>query len=191
MQTINDLIETTATLLQREDILEELQSIENDETTSQSKDLRLLIDISNLVIREVCEEYSPIVSIEKIESNSVCQILLANLSKQFLKTIWVKNENGEKETFNTYSTFIKVAKPYKVFEICYQYQPEKFELDDEIEISPEISIRLLAYGVASEFCLTELLFDESIMWDTRFKSSIQNAVRKTSGRKLKERRFFS
>lgn len=195
MQTMKELIETTATLLQREDILDEIlereeESIEPENLEPESRDLKLLIEIANLVIREVAEEYSPTYAIEKVGSNTNSEILLSLFSKQFLKALWVKNANGDKETFNTYSSFVKVSKPNRMFEVCYQYQPQKRSLDENIELSAETSTRVLAYGVASEFCLTELLFDEAIMWDTRFKSSIQNAIRKTKERKVAERRFI-
>ena len=54
----------------------------------------------------------------------------------------------------------------------------------------KISARILAYGVASEYCFLEMLYDDATLWENRYKNALLCAQRKKGELKLKKRGWF-
>jgi hypothetical protein len=76
-------------------------------------------------------------------------------------------------------------------EVTYKVYPEKILLDGNAEsFGGKISARILAYGVASEYCFLEMLYDDATLWETRYKNALLNAQRKKGELKLKKRGWF-
>ena len=57
--------------------------------------------------------------------------------------------------------------------VKYQYSPNNYSLTDEIGYSEmQISARAIAYGVASEVCISEGDFDQAVMHHKRYVDEI-------------------
>lgn len=69
----------------------------------------------------------------------------------------------------------------------YVTPPQATSLWEEEAAFTGISARVLAYGVAAEYCVTEGL-DEAELWDGRYKSALSLAVRPRV--RIKERRMY-
>ena len=54
----------------------------------------------------------------------------------------------------------------------------------------KISARVIAYGVASEYCFLEMLYDDATLWESRYKNALLVASRKKGEIQLKKRGWF-
>ena len=72
--------------------------------------------------------------------------------------------------------------------VCYKTYPNKIALEGNAEdFGGRLSARVIAYGVASEFCYLEMLYDDASIWEARFKNSLLIACRKRGELTLKKR----
>ena len=111
-----------------------------------------------------------------------------NLSERILEVCFVTNSLGEKVNFKVYPEYVKTAKGYVVIE--YQYMPKPLTKSSEVFFSNnKLTERIIAYGVASEYALIENRFEESNMWDERFKQSLM-VVLHPKNLKIKKRRWL-
>ena len=74
----------------------------------------------------------------------------------------------------------------------YEYAPDKVGLDDEIcYMEKDVPVRVIAYGVAAEYCITEGDFDQAVMWHKRYTDAISDICvpKNTRAAKRKQRTF--
>ena len=184
---IKDIIAAAATLLNREDICNYLISGEVDDLTSTVKDLDIMLRCFNLVENEIALEYKPLVCIENITTeNGIVNFDI--LTKPIIEIIKVEDESGNKLNYKLFHTYLK-TKPENIV-VYYTYIPEKKLLtgiSDYTEV--EIPQRVLAMGIACEFSLISAMYDEAVMWDKRYKDSLDRMTSKKIKQVMPARRW--
>lgn len=76
-------------------------------------------------------------------------------------------------------------------EISYKVYPKTLDVNSMAEnFGGKISARVIAYGVASEYCFLEMLYDDATLWESRYKNALLVASRKKGELKLKKRGWF-
>lgn len=168
-----DIVITSAILLGKDDAVRCL------ENTSTNKDFETLVMIDNLtrsaniVVSELAFTYLPMIKEEHMQVENG-KIKFEDLSEKILDLIGVYQ--GEKEL--TYKLRAdRVELDGNIVTVKYSYLPSNYDLNDDIGYKEsDVSARILAYGVNSEYLLIEHAFEESLMWRDRYTKALEKLI---------------
>lgn len=134
---------------------------------ASDRDLQLLIKCANSVIKEIsC--FEPLSFSEKVYTESG-KIPLSSLSK-CLREVSDITCNDLPADFSLCCDHIMTV-PGNIT-VTYHYVPEDKSFDESAELSPRITDRLVACGVAAEYSLIKGRYDDAAMWDKRYKDAL-------------------
>lgn len=145
-----------------------------------------LLHCFHIVENEVAMDFLPLVAEDEVESVTGV-ISFSALTKKAVRVLKVMDESGNTVKFEVYPQYIKTL-PEKVL-VRYAYLPEEKEMDDEAEVHHSGSVRLLAYGVASAYCLEEGLYAEAAVWDKKYKQAVVAAYKASPAKVMRSRRW--
>ena len=132
--------------------------------------VNLMVNLSNLVINELACTFIPLVAEEQIVFSNQ-KAYYKNFKKKVVKILGVFDLSGRKLDFIDKTEYILVNSALastQTLMVEYQYSPDNYALTDEIGYSEmQISARTIAYGVASEVCISEGDFDQAVMHHKR------------------------
>lgn len=165
------------------------QALEQGELMGEdAKRVNELLAYTNYVVREVTTKFCPLYECITLKSDDKCQIYYKDFDNEPIAIKWVKDRFNE--TFNLYPEYIKVGKPENQYRICYEYTPKTAKtIDDEVHLPLGISFQTICYGVASEYTLSKLLYDEAAMWQDKFKNSLESTAMHLPERRFKARKL--
>ena len=167
--TIKDVVITAATYLGMEGAVEYLEQ-ETDADEGVLSAVNVLTRCVNYTLNELAANYIPMIFTERAEAKNG-RIYLADLQKTPLKIISVTDDYGEKQHFTFTPEYLTAAIGYAVVE--YSYIPSNYALTEEIGYKEnEITPRVIALGAASEYCITERAFDDSVTFRQRFNDAL-------------------
>ncbi len=175
--TINEVIKLSCDFVN----LSELKEVVGDATVSDADQIKLnkLLKCLNLAYEEICSEFLPILKKEVIVANNG-EFYFSELAKPISAVVSLKSVTGENMKYLLSSDHISFDGESAI--LTYSTIPEQLDFGDEIDtILPE---RVLAYGTAREYLLMQSLSDEATIFETRFKESLENIVRKKSALKM-------
>ena len=188
--TAKDVIKVVCVFLQKEDLLN-LEELGGSETASdsQSKDLNHMLRCLNLVINQIASDYIPLKFIETVTPVNG-KILFTSLNKKLIEVLRVEDKFGIRVNFKLYPDYLETINGD--VKITYSYEPENISsFSQELEnFSQKIGERVIAYGVAMEYCFICGLHDDASIWERRFKDALLIAARKKSEIKLPKRRWI-
>lgn len=181
-----DIIKLTATMLGLDSVIEYLDGkIEADDEIN--KTINELLIYTSYILREITKDYYPLSETEELFTNESCEINFSDFSKNVIAIKDIKNELNMSVEFNLYPTYVKLGTPNSKYTITYNYTlPKVTDINDEINLPFDLDYFVVCYGVASEYALSKLLYDEADMWQAKFKNSLENIKSRVG-----ERRFFS
>ena len=179
--TVKECIELTAIQL---GIAEEIKAYLNGESEDGKKNCELLLACFNLVENELALDYLPLVAEDEIETPTG-RVEYSALKYSPVRVTKVTDEWEQSIPFQIFPSYIK-TQVGKV-RVHYTYTPEKKTLDGESDFSS--SARLFSYGMASEYCLATGLFEESAVWDKKYKEGIESAYRVRKCARIRSRRW--
>ena len=181
--SVKEVIKQVAILLQLNNLIDaNLDDYENLDSQTK-KDINIVVSCINEVLCDISTDYLMLETTETIDVKEGT-FDLANLSKVFYKMISFVPLNEYKIEYN--NLLVKDGK----YKITYNYLPEIVGLDDDIVYDNRLTIYGLCYGVAKEYCLVCGNYSESEMWESKFISAMQIAVRKSGTVFLKQRRWI-
>jgi hypothetical protein len=185
---IKDIVMAAATLINREDICNYLLGVETDDLSAAKKDTDIMLRCFNLIENEIALEYKPLIFSENITTeNGIINFDI--LSKQILEVIKVEDESENKISYKLFHTYLK-TKPENVV-LYYSFIPEKKELTSISDyLENEIPQRTMAMGIACEFSLISAMYDEAVMWDKRYKDSLERISSKKVKQVMPARRWI-
>jgi len=154
--------------------------------TDGETEANTLLRCFNRVENEVALDYLPLFAEDEVETETGV-VPFSLLSKAAVRIVKATDEWGNPLSFTLLPDRIR-SQPGRV-KIVYTYTPEEKELDGEAEGNPKASLRLFAYGVAAEYCLATGLYEESAVWEKKYKQAIEAAYRSSARRKIKSRRW--
>lgn len=146
------------------------------------EEINTIVKCINMVISEIASDYLPVEFEEEVEViNGV--IPYDNLSK---KLINLKNvtKNSTKIDTKMYPNELLV-KADSMVRVQYMYMPNAVKLGDIISLSPKITLMLIVYGVLGEYCLLQGRYEDSSLYDKRYREMLKIACRVTKEIKLK------
>ena len=181
---IKEVVLSAARLL---GIEEEVAAYFADTDTLGKKNAELLTTCFHLVENELAIDYLPLIN-EETYSTETGQILYSWLQKRVLRVLEVRNLQGDSLPFKIFPKYL-TTQPSTVC-VRYTFVPEEKDVDGECEYGENVSKRLLAFGVATEYCLAMGLFEEAAVWDRKYKDAIESVRSLAPYKRISSRRWI-
>ena len=135
----------------------------------------ILIKTAELINRDdILSSLKKINSIDEINndnlSNDITKMIsYSNFQSTPTKIISVKTISNFNTLFSINSTFITTNAPNQTYLINYNYLPNELKnFDDCLEIPFGFNIKIICYGIASEFLASKDQYDKSEFWKNRY-----------------------
>lgn len=181
--TVKDVVALAAGCLSRDDLISALDKEESALSEDEKLELDALLRAYNFVENEVALDYCPLKKEETVEvtENKIYYSELSGVPVNIRKVVC----GGYLQRFGTYPAYIRISDGWiGKASVVYDCIPStKTSLDEESEFSTEtgVSARLLAYGVAAQFCLVNGENGRAATWDKRFRDALlaKNLLRRT------------
>ena len=167
--TVKEVIITAASLLELE---EKVSAFIGGDETVGAEETAALLKCFNLV--------------ENVRTDTG-RVAYKDLSKAAVRILGVKDESGSSIAYKVYPEYL-TAQPGGLT-IGYTYTPEKKTLDGESDFQLIVSERLLAYGVAAEYCFSTGYYEEGEAWSKKYKDALAAAYRSSPAKSLRSRRW--
>lgn len=148
---------------------------------------KTILKCVNIALDEIAQDY---ISPRKKEHITVLSgtVKYSSLSERVLDIISVKKD-GRKITFNMNTSDLSVDGEGSM-KIVYTYLPKAKELNDDIQLSPKITVKTLALGACAEYALIEGNYEQSVTFNDRFKNDLKCACRRDRLKNLTVNRWF-
>lgn len=188
--TAKEIIKNVCIYLGKEEILDsELFEADGEKISTQmQKDLDKMLKCINDITEELATEYLPITK-SKIVDLSDGTINLYDIDEYIFEILSVKTLTGRILRY-VISNGKMICLASRV-EITYKVYPQEITFESEAEnFGGKLSPRVIAYGVASEYCFLEMLYDDATLWESRYKNALLNIQRKKGELKLKKRGWY-
>lgn len=165
---VKDVVALAAETLGLEGVAGKLEEAE------PSGEVRSLLRCYNLIENEVALDFFPLKAAETFvpEDEAVSYRRFSHAPVNILK---VTDGEGRPVAFSVLPTVLSVPGCKGSVHVTYSYSPEAKALADETAFADNISARLLAFGVASEYCLTNRKYSEGAMWGRRYRDALRAA----------------
>ena len=159
----------------------------------EAREFDILVQCARAVIDEIGREYKPLTTTITIVTTSNGVIEHRQMPHTVLEVISVKSFNaGNPISFLRGADRILIANITSMVPvvITYKYTPRPQLVTSRVDFEgTRISNRLIAFGVAAEFCIRQGLLDEASLWDRRYKDALLAAARPLREKRVKARRF--
>ena len=149
------------------------ESTNSSTGTDTLETVNLMVNLANLVINELACTYIPLITQEQVFFSNG-KAFYKNFNKKAVKILGVYTLSGNALDFADKTEYVMVSsKINETLIIEYQYTPNNYALNDEIGYTEkDVSARVIAYGVASEICISEGNFDQAVMHHKRYVDEI-------------------
>lgn len=181
---IKDILIKTAELLNRDDIINELNSQTPSTSQALQNDILRLISYYNYTIETLCENYFNMTNTQTIISDKNRKISFLNFNYEPTKILSVKYH--EKFVFfSEYAKYITVPESKTPYEVTYKFLPDRVtDINSNEEIPCNLNSKIICYGIASEFLASKNQFSQAEYWNNKFMLEIFKS-KTTLDRKLK------
>ncbi len=168
-------------------ISEEVQGyVSGDETSVGERQTTLLLTCFHTVENELALDYLPL-TVEEEVVTATGQVAYSDLTRTVAKVLCIEDEWGNSVKYKLYPTYIK-AKAGKL-RVYYTYTPAQKTLEEESEYQTDVSMRLLAYGVASAYSLAVGEMETAGAWESKYKEGIRAAYSMRPCKRIRSRRW--
>jgi hypothetical protein len=183
--TVKDIIKASATLIGRDEIVNQLSGEQTCVEAQRSVDK--MVELLNLVIGELSSSYVPLVKSETICTTDG-RVYYDNLLESAVKIRKVFSAKNTELYFDIRSAYLQTDSGTVTVE--YEFVPKKYVLTDTIDYTEkDVPMHALVYGLCAEFCLSEARFDQAITHHKRYVDAISQVV-KLKSVNIKERGWY-
>ena len=186
--TVRDILINTGVMIGRPDVVDYFcDQVNMGEDIYE--DITFLVKVLNVVLTELASTYMPLTTKEEVTFYDG-QYQYAEFSKKVVKILNVYDNSGDKKAFTETAEYIQLENCNSQLldlTVEYQFLPEEYFEDSEVDYSERnISAKVLAYGVASEYCISQGRFEEAVMYHKRYVYAIQE-IKGIKNAKIKSR----
>lgn len=167
--TVKEVAALAAANLGREDLAALVSSA--GETVTDGE-LVSLLRAYNLVENEIALDYFPLKKTEFLTPENG-KLYYARFSSCPV-TVHRITAAGRVLNYELFPDHVRIDCDGEV-EALYSYAPARKSYADDSEFSNGISARLMSFGVACEFCLTQGLYEEAAAWECKFRDALRSA----------------
>ncbi len=183
---VKEVVALAAANMGREDLVNDAETLEGE----PSGELASLLRCYNLVENEVALDYFPLKRCERLSAEEG-RIPYSSFSMAPVNVIRVENGAGRALAFELFPDHLCLSdgKGEEAI-VTYAYSPAEKKWTEESAFSDgAISARLLAFGVAGEFCLSRGQFSEASVWEKRYQDALRAANTPCRRRAMRSRRW--
>ncbi|MBE5734876.1 MAG: hypothetical protein E7361_00260 [Clostridiales bacterium] len=185
---VNKILKLSATMLQMKDVEEVFRYNETIEEF-QNDDLELLVSCVNLVCSAIATDYIPLTRTKVVDNNKGVVSFAEITDRQIYKVLKVLDNYGQKMPFKITSEGIECGKGN--VEIIFSCFPKDYSYNDVIDdFYADLTERVVAMGVVSEYLYIRGNSDDASIWESRFKTAMRNIVRPRKEVVLHKRRWW-
>lgn len=152
--------------------------------SSACENADVLLDCFNEIENELALDYFPLIA-EESKSSDNGQFGYSDFENSVVRVLRVTDERGEEIPFKLYARYM-TTQPGKVV-VTYTYSPKVKSITGESDFLMGVSERLFAYGIAAAYATVKGLYEESAVWDKKYKDAIAYAGRAMRSKRLKGR----
>ena len=186
--TVGDVLKNVGILIGRPDVTDFFGDQANMGYETY-QDIVFLTKIVGLVVSELSSTYMPIIKKEEVTFYGG-QCSYYDLEKKVVEIVDVCDYLGNKIAFKQHAEYIELEGEYPeeiMLTISYQFVPDDYYEESEIGYDEkDIPARVIAYGVAAEYCINQTRFEEAVMHHNRYMLALQE-LKGIKNRKVKAR----
>lgn len=145
-----------------------------------------LLACFQLVESEVAIDYLPLVVEEQVTAKNG-KIEYTALAHTVARVMGVFDGHGNGVSMKITGKHIEV--PAGTYVVRYAMIPKEKAVEDCIDHQTGVSERLLAYGVASEYCLHKGMYAEHAAWDKKYRNALCETYRSKGMQTMKARNW--
>lgn len=171
---VNNIIKKVAKILDLSNVHEFLNG-DIESTDSISQDIEKLLLACNIVNGIIASQYMEVI---EVIDKEICygSITLTDITdKNIIEIKEITNGNGAPIEYQIISGRIYVDASF--VKIKFSYFPKDVGIDDNIDYYLKMDENVFAQGVVSEYLFLKGDFEESYIYDARFKNSISSLLR--------------
>jgi len=187
---VKEILKNVCVYLGKEELLESSFFEEDGEelTPLHKKDLEKMLKCLNYITSEIASDYLPILKEKEITLKNG-EINVFDIDENIHEIISIKSKFGKNLRYKYLENKIICLATNVV--ITYKIHPSEATLEGDAEsFGGRLSSRVIAYGVASEYCYEEMLYDDASIWENRYKNALFVSQRKKGEIKLKKRGWY-
>ena len=181
--TVKDVIALAAEELGIGDVVKAYLGGDKSQGEAETK---ALLRCFNLVENEVALDYLPLFAEDTVFTETGA-VEYSALTKEAVRILSVKDSSGNSVKYKIFPSYLSAQAGELV--IRYTYTPTAKTLDDESDFLLLVSDRLLAYGMAAEYCFSCGLYDEGEAWNKKYKDALKAAYRAKPAKVMRSRRW--
>lgn len=181
--TVIECIKTAATEL---GIGERVRGYLDGTTTEGAEEAHELLRCFNLVENELALDYLPLFAEEDILTDTGA-VYFSDLENKPVRVVEVRDSFGNAVSYRLFPEYLK-TQAGKIT-VRYAYAPAEKFFPDHSDFTLFASVRLFAYGMASEYLTANGLFEEGAVWDKKYKEAIAAAYRSKPAKRIASRRW--
>lgn len=170
MIRVREVLTLAAKELGREDLC---QSIDSTNAATNSE-VVALVHCFNMVENEIALDYFPLKT-KQTFSGASGVVSYQNFTRSPVYIYSVCSEAGTELSYELRADGVALSAPTPSAVITYSYSPQTKSLTANSDFQSKISPRLMAYGVACEYCLTLGKFQEAALWESKYKDALRAA----------------
>lgn len=181
---VNNVIEKAIVALGLSDIINLDELAPTDPLPSE---LTLLLRCFNMTLEELAGDYFPLLKKETLTPVNGL-IANANFSKPPVEIYSVK-KNGEPVEYSLYPEGMHLS-ANTAHEIVYGYIESEMTIEETITVHPKVTEALIVLGTLMNYCIANGKYEDSLIYEKRFREAIREKMRKSGELKLPERRWI-
>lgn len=155
----------------------DINNLPNDDS-----EIVTIVKCINMIISEIASDYIPVVFEEEVEAVNGL-IPYDKLTKRLINLKKV-SKNATKIGAKMFPNEI-VLNECGLVKVQYCYLPKEVKLGDDIDLSPRVTLMLVAYGALGEYCLLMGRYEDAMLFDKRYREMLKIACRTTKEIRLK------
>lgn len=141
----------------------------------------------NIITDEIACEYIPLETSEKFVVEGG-KIEYSTFAKKPIRIKNVCGENGQKLPYKLFIGYLEVRADVVI--VDYEYKPEEQSADDEAFYGNGIiGEYVLAYGIASEYCIAKGRIADAEVWDSKYINALRARVAEKRQLNIKARKW--
>lgn len=189
---IQDIIQQTNVLLQL-DLPNALfdDNVDSSVREQETKTIKVknLVACCNLVLQELASEYAPIFKEETVQVQNK-RLNFDQLQFEVQEVFSLKDESGCSIKFTPCQNELVTQQNGKLT-VIYSKKINDKTFFEEVEVGlSNLDVRVISYGVCAEYCFMQGDYDNVNVWDSRFKASLKQLLRKKGELKMPKRWWF-
>lgn len=181
---VKEVLALAAANLGREDLASAVSAAD----AKAEGELKTLLGCYNTVENEVALDYYPLIRSEQMQIADG-KIYYTMFSRTPVCIYGVRTSAGRALPYEKFSDRLETEKRRGPYTVVYSYAPSAKALGAEAEADARVSPRLLALGVACEFCLVTGRPGEAKLWESRYRDALSAAGRTRKRLAMRSRRW--